>query len=198
VSFLTLDSQSGLLRTCLLGDSGFLVIRGRKIHYRSKEQQHFFNAPFQLGFNNGVPLTDLPDHSITKDFTLLNNDIVIAATDGLFDNLGDDEILKIYISFLDNNFFFLNDELIVTKLHEIALALLKAARQVGENPSALSPFARAALQLGYFYIGGYFILTLEKARRHYSYGLAGPKNRRAVPRLIKRPSMQHCASSFYA
>lgn len=32
-----------------LGDSGVRLIRGGKIVFRTKEQQHFFNCPYQLG-----------------------------------------------------------------------------------------------------------------------------------------------------
>lgn len=31
-----------------LGDSGYLVIRNGEIVYRSREQTHYFNAPYQL------------------------------------------------------------------------------------------------------------------------------------------------------
>lgn len=31
-----------------LGDSGYLVIRNGKVAYRSREQTHYFNAPYQL------------------------------------------------------------------------------------------------------------------------------------------------------
>lgn len=32
-----------------LGDSGVRIIRGQRLIFRTKEQQHFFNCPYQLG-----------------------------------------------------------------------------------------------------------------------------------------------------
>lgn len=37
-----------MLYSANLGDSGFLVIRAGDVVFRSREQQHYFNAPFQL------------------------------------------------------------------------------------------------------------------------------------------------------
>lgn len=45
VSFNHADST---LYAANLGDSGFVVVRGDRIVHRSREQQHYFNAPFQL------------------------------------------------------------------------------------------------------------------------------------------------------
>lgn len=32
-----------------LGDSGVRIVRGKRLIFRTKEQQHFFNCPYQLG-----------------------------------------------------------------------------------------------------------------------------------------------------
>lgn len=45
VSFNRADST---LYAANLGDSGFVVVRGNRIVHRSREQQHYFNAPYQL------------------------------------------------------------------------------------------------------------------------------------------------------
>lgn len=38
----------GMLHSANLGDSGYLVLRKGEIVYKSREQTHYFNAPFQL------------------------------------------------------------------------------------------------------------------------------------------------------
>jgi len=46
---LTLAKNSGRLEAANLGDSGYMIVRDGKIAVRSKEQQHDFNFPYQLG-----------------------------------------------------------------------------------------------------------------------------------------------------
>ena len=41
--------EGARLHAANLGDSGFWVLRGRKVVHRSPQQQHAFNWPFQLG-----------------------------------------------------------------------------------------------------------------------------------------------------
>lgn len=41
--------RNGRLFGINLGDSGVRLIRGEKLVFRTKEQQHFFNCPYQLG-----------------------------------------------------------------------------------------------------------------------------------------------------
>ena len=43
-----MDKNTGMLYSANLGDSGFLIIRNRSVIHQSKEQQHYFNAPYQL------------------------------------------------------------------------------------------------------------------------------------------------------
>lgn len=42
------DKQKNILNSANLGDSGFLIFRKGKVLYRSSEQQHYFNTPYQL------------------------------------------------------------------------------------------------------------------------------------------------------
>ena len=47
------------LKTCNLGDSGYLIVRpsddGVSTVFRSTEQQHYFNCPYQCGENHELP-----------------------------------------------------------------------------------------------------------------------------------------------
>ena len=59
---LVLDHLSNKLFTVNIGDSGFLVVRKGRVVHKSEEQQHYFNAPFQLSLpppgHDGSALND--------------------------------------------------------------------------------------------------------------------------------------------
>jgi len=91
-----------------LGDSGFLVLRYKnsdlKIVYKSDEQQHSFNAPYQLtrmprGFSKKHKIkgyyADTPEDALTYDCNVEKGDIVILASDGLYDNLYTKDIVAV-------------------------------------------------------------------------------------------------------
>ena len=78
------------LRVVHLGDCGVFVLRqGREI-YRTREQLHSFNFPFQLGMG----CRSRPEDSDTAFISIEPSDIVIVASDGLFDNLWDVDIFQ--------------------------------------------------------------------------------------------------------
>lgn len=84
----TLPKQGDKIYTSYIGDSGYIILRENNktvnLVHSSESQQKGFNFPFQLGWNgNG----DLPDKSLSYNHTVKTGDIVIAGTDGLFDNL---------------------------------------------------------------------------------------------------------------
>ncbi|XP_016117330.1 protein phosphatase PTC7 homolog [Sinocyclocheilus grahami] len=93
-----LERRSHRIHTCNLGDSGFLVVRGGEVVHRSDEQQHYFNTPFQLSIAppgaEGVVLSDSPEVSDSSSFDVQLGDIILTATDGLFDNMPDYMILQ--------------------------------------------------------------------------------------------------------
>ncbi len=68
-----------------------MIIRREKILFRTKEQQHIFNFPVQLGTGH----TTTPKDSDSLTLPLEEGDIILLATDGLFDNLFDHQILNI-------------------------------------------------------------------------------------------------------
>mmetsp|Transcript_22365 Transcript_22365/g.24886 ORF Transcript_22365/g.24886 Transcript_22365/m.24886 type:complete len:184 (+) Transcript_22365:100-651(+) len=96
------------MKVANLGDSGFLVLRHTnsdfKIVYKSEEQQHSFNAPYQLtrmprGFAKKHRIAgyyhDHPDDAEVYSCQIIKGDIVILATDGLFDNLYLNDIVNL-------------------------------------------------------------------------------------------------------
>jgi protein phosphatase PTC7 len=119
-----------------LGDSGFRIVRNDKVVYGSKEQQHTFNLPFQLGPSSG----DIPNNSDSYKFSLRDGDIVVMGTDGLFDNLFDESIVSV-----------LNQK---SGAQEMAQALSKEAYCISKSPTVTTPFSRAANEAGFNFHGG--------------------------------------------
>lgn len=59
--------------------------------HRSEEQQHYFNTPFQLSVpppgHGGNVLSDSPESADTLSFPVKDGDVILVATDGVFDNV---------------------------------------------------------------------------------------------------------------
>ncbi|XP_019158809.1 PREDICTED: probable protein phosphatase 2C 55 [Ipomoea nil] len=70
-----------------VGDSGFAVLRGGKIVYTSPPQQSRFNCPVQLGKSRGDPTA-----AEKLEVKVKPGDIIVMATDGLFDNVHESEL----------------------------------------------------------------------------------------------------------
>lgn len=106
---LILNRENSTVYTANIGDSGFIVVREGKIIHRSEEQQHYFNTPFQLSLpppGQNV-LSDSPESADTLSFPVQNGDVILAATDGVFDNVPTDLLLDIL---KDVSFVFSNKE----------------------------------------------------------------------------------------
>lgn len=108
----TADS-TGRIRTANLGDSGFVHIRLGTVYQYSTPQTHAFNTPFQLSKTpheilvqaamfGGMPLNDSPDRADESDHQLQHGDIVVFATDGVWDNLSSQDILSIVSKQMQN------------------------------------------------------------------------------------------------
>ena len=87
-----LDKANGQLQTLNLGDSGFCIFRNGETFFKSKEQYHGLNVPYQVGVKEIVDGKAVPHGNSTSDavrnsFDLEDGDVVILGTDGLFDNM---------------------------------------------------------------------------------------------------------------
>lgn len=103
---LVFNRDSKYLYTANLGDSGFVIIRDNKIVHRSQEQEHYFNAPFQLAILpnlSGDSFNDKPQSAAVSSFELAEGDFIVLGTDGLWDNLSEGLLLlkvsKINVSY---------------------------------------------------------------------------------------------------
>lgn len=138
----TLEKSTNVLRTSLLGDSSYLILRAYadgqyKSLYRSEEQQHSFNFPFQCG-TNGDPI----ESAVENSHDLQVNDIVIVGTDGVFDNLFDADIIDIV------------QKSKIGEVRTIADKIAQLAYEKSLDTKYNSPFSIGAKKSGYRFVGG--------------------------------------------
>ncbi|KAL4197543.1 hypothetical protein AMTRI_Chr04g188770 [Amborella trichopoda] len=129
-----------VLRVANIGDSGFLVLRNGSILRRSSPMVHAFNFPLQIGSGDDPsPLIE------TYEVDLEEGDVIIAATDGLFDNLYEQDIASIVSDGLQGSL----------RPEDIAGILAQRAQEIGRSPTVRSPFSDGAQASGYSsYTGG--------------------------------------------
>ncbi|XP_027346125.1 probable protein phosphatase 2C 55 [Abrus precatorius] len=124
-----------------LGDSGFIVVRDGSTIFRSPVQQHGFNFTYQLESGNGG---DLPSSGEVFTIPVAPGDVVIAGTDGLFDNLYNNEVAEIVLQAVSAGL-----EPQITAQQIAALA-----RQRALDRNRQTPFSTAAQEAGYHFYGG--------------------------------------------
>ncbi|KAL8045056.1 hypothetical protein ABFX02_08G087700 [Erythranthe guttata] len=129
-----------ILRAANVGDSGFMVIRGGGgTVYRSPVQQHSFNFPYQLEY-----LSEKHSHRQAAELAVEveSGDVVVAGTDGLFDNLFAGDIERIVGDYCVDSMFSLSE------------TLARAAHGRSRETTTVSPFQVAANEAGIRYVGG--------------------------------------------
>ena len=141
-----LDIRAPYLYTANLGDSGYILLRKSGLDlvsiFRTKEQTHSFNFPYQIGTSGDDPVkADKETHHIQ------NNDIIVVGSDGLFDNLYDIKIIELIKPFIRTR-----DELLDPGL--VAEIIAKEAEKFSLNQGYISPFAKHAHSHFYDYSGG--------------------------------------------
>ncbi|KAM0972255.1 hypothetical protein ACFX2H_019786 [Malus domestica] len=126
------DGQA--LHVANIGNSGFIVIRNGAVFKKSSPMVHEFNFPVR------VERGDDPSELIEKyRIDLDEGDVVVTSTDGLFDNLYEQEITSIVLKSLQTGL----------ELQDIAELLATSAQELGRSKSTRSPFADAAEASGY-------------------------------------------------
>uniref|UniRef100_A0A1A9W6F3 Protein phosphatase n=1 Tax=Glossina brevipalpis TaxID=37001 RepID=A0A1A9W6F3_9MUSC len=134
---LVLNRENSTVYTANIGDSGFMVVRRGEIVHKSEEQQHYFNTPFQLslpppGHDHNV-LSDSPDSADTLSFPVKDGDVILVATDGVFDNVPE----KLLLDMLKE----VEGVTDPVKLQMTANSLALMARSLSFDSEFMSPFA---------------------------------------------------------
>ncbi|KAG7545221.1 PPM-type phosphatase domain [Arabidopsis suecica] len=117
-----------------IGDSGFMVIREGTVLQNSSPMFHHFCFPLHI--TQGCDVLKLAE---VYHVNLEEGDVVIAATDGLFDNLYEKEIVSIVCRSLEQSL----------EPQKIAELVAAKAQEVGQSETERTPFADAAKEEGY-------------------------------------------------
>lgn len=134
------DTRSEVLHVANIGDTGFIILRNGLVLERSCPMTHEFYFPLQVG-NCDDPSEVLEEYHIDLD----DGDVIVAATDGLFNNLYEQQIASIVSKSMAANM----------TPKQIAEILSTRAQEVGKSSSARTPFSDAAQAAGYVeYSGG--------------------------------------------
>lgn len=125
-----------------VGDSGFIVARAGSLTFKSPPQQHGFNFPYQLGAPGAAG--DSPADADIFRVAVAAGDVIVAGTDGLFDNVFPEEAATMACDARAGG----------EGPAAAAAALAAFARSRAADPRCRSPFAVAAQAMGYPYQGG--------------------------------------------
>jgi len=146
----SLDCSAGELEVANLGDSGALVVQPNgHVCLETKEQQHYFNCPYQLvcvpprrsGGSAMSSQGDLPASSDKYATDVRPGDVLILATDGFFDNVWKEQAVSVVLSMAS------------APAAEIADRLVRVAYAASQSLNE-TPFGRAAAQHGIRHKGG--------------------------------------------
>ena len=121
--------SDNILRALNLGDSVCLVLRDGAVAARTREIIHYFDCPYQLGDDS----PDRPRDGTTLQAEIYKGDIIVAGSDGVFDNLSDADVCEI-VSTLGSR----------SKSSVIAKTIVDKSRAVSLDPNSITPYSTVA------------------------------------------------------
>ncbi|PON85856.1 PPM-type phosphatase domain containing protein [Trema orientale] len=124
--------RNGILKIANVGDCGLRVIREGGVVFSSIPQEHYFDCPYQLS-SEAVGQTYLD--AMVSSLELIGGDTIIMGSDGLFDNVFDDEMISTLARYKD--------------VVEAAKALANLASSHAMDPNFDSPYALEARSRGF-------------------------------------------------
>lgn len=128
--------QRGLLRVASLGDCGLRILRNGEIVFGTPPLQHFFDCPFQFGSES----TDRAADSLAYELEMADGDVVVMASDGLFDNVFDRDIEAVARAHRGGAD--------AESAEALAEALASLAREHSADPIYNSPYSQEAINQG--------------------------------------------------
>eukprot|EP01038_Epipyxis_sp_PR26KG_P007531 gene7531-10260_t len=172
----TLDKKLNQLSYSNVGDCGLMVVRhidsetagymrerqlprhlrknDFRIAYLSQQQLKSFNLPYQLGFSNIPEFTgafETPSDADTASIPVMPGDIIVLATDGLYDNLDLDEIVHEISNWESES---LSQPHLSNCLDNLSKRLVLKAREYSLMKERDSPFAILAKENDIMWGGG--------------------------------------------
>ena len=122
--------EDGFLRALNVGDSACIVIRNGKMVAKTREISHYFECPYQLS----VDSPDRPRDGTKMNIELMRGDLILMASDGIFDNLSDDQVVEIAMK--------------EKQLQTIAKRVSELSRKISLDSKAATPYAKMAQRYG--------------------------------------------------
>lgn len=85
-----------------LGDCGVKLLRGGRVVGATAVQEHAFNMPYQIADPDSFPETDMAADAQLYSFPVQPGDVIVMASDGLWDNLWDEQVREVLLTFVLN------------------------------------------------------------------------------------------------
>jgi len=130
-----LEMDGVKLKAATVGDAGFRVIRSGEVVLASTPRQHQFDCPYQLGYVELVDYVNTAKDAELLEFQVKPGDLVVAASDGLFDNVFDADIVRVVTDAVKVGGTALGETKAASD------ALVKLARKNAEDKDYESPYA---------------------------------------------------------
>jgi protein phosphatase PTC7 len=115
---------------------------------RTADQTHYFNCPYQVCADSFMQLIEA-EHVDFLEVEVQEGDIIVAATDGVFDNIFDQNLQVLVMKHLAH--------LRKGDVDALAAAIAAEALRIGElqdDPKVTTPFSQEARAEGYEFAGG--------------------------------------------
>ena len=148
------SGASARVETANLGDSGLMHLRksvaGWEVVARSTEQQHTFNCPIQLGSESA----DVPSDAQLMSHAVYDGDFLICGTDGIFDNLFDDELVELVAEASEAHAQAGGGNGGLFDADALCAMIVRVATVVANDVQVVTPFSENAATYGYDALGG--------------------------------------------
>jgi protein phosphatase PTC7 len=146
---LSLNPTTPNLETSQIGDSGFILLRkdpnrGWRVVVNYLSMQSEFNRPLQLSHDHKHTV---PSKALSNSYVVKHNDVIVAGSDGLWDNLYNNQIIYEITKATSEN-GLINDP------HALAHSITQLARSYSLNKNYKSPFQTHAQSHGRENTGG--------------------------------------------
>ena len=142
------------VETANLGDSGLMHLRksvaGWEVVARSEEQQHTFNCPIQLGSESA----DVPSDAQLMSHAVYDGDFLICGTDGIFDNLFDDELVELVTEASEAHAQAGGGNGGLFDVDALCTMIIRVATVIANDMEVVTPFSENAAGYGYDALGG--------------------------------------------
>lgn len=90
--------KSGTLKIASVGDCGLRVLRNGRVVFSTQPQEHYFDCPYQL---SSEIITQTYRDAMICSVEVKEGDTIVMGSDGLFDNVFDQEIIATVYGFDD-------------------------------------------------------------------------------------------------